>query len=260
MERKTSTLTDQEETGARMSFLEIKGLSKSFGGLTALFRVDLEVNEKEVVGLIGPNGSGKTTLFNAIMGSFKCDRGSILFRSQDITGLKPYQVCEKGIARTFQLTKPFNRMSCVENVMVGSSFGKDPTSGIKEAKREALDILKFVGLEEKERIYASALNLIERKRLELARALATRPRLLLLDEIMAGLNPMEIEMAVGLIRRINDSGVAMIIVEHVMKALLRVSERVVVLDAGKKIAEGPPKEVVQNQDVINAYFGKNFHA
>ena len=243
-----------------MSLLEIKALSKSFGGLMALFNLDFEVDEKEIVGLIGPNGSGKTTLFNAIMGSFKCDQGSILFRSQDITGLKPYQVCEKGIARTFQLTRPFTRMSCLENVMVGRSFGKDPAHGIKEAKREAGDILKFVGLEEKQQIPASALNLIERKRLELARALATRPQLLLLDEIMGGLNPMEIKMAVGLIRQINHSGVTMIIVEHVMKALLGISERVVVLDAGKKIAEGLPKEIVQNQDVIKAYFGKNPHA
>ena len=243
-----------------MSLLEIKALSKSFGGLMALFNLDFEVDEKEIVGLIGPNGSGKTTLFNAIMGSFKCDQGSILFRSQDITGLKPYQVCEKGIARTFQLTRPFTRMSCLENVMVGRSFGKDPAHGIKEAKREAGDILEFVGLEEKQQIPASALNLIERKRLELARALATRPQLLLLDEIMGGLNPMEIKMAVGLIRQINHSGVTMIIVEHVMKALLGISERVVVLDAGKKIAEGPPKEIVQNQDVIKAYFGKNLHA
>jgi len=243
-----------------MSLLEIKALSKSFGGLMALFNLDFEVDEKEIVGLIGPNGSGKTTLFNAIMGSFKCDQGSILFRSQDITGLKPYQVCEKGIARTFQLTKPFNRMSCLENVMVGRSFGKDPACGIKEARREAGDILKFVGLEGKQQVPASALNLIERRRLELARALATRPQLLLLDEIMGGLNPTEIKMAVGLIRQINRSGVTVVIVEHVVKALLGISERVVVLDAGEKIAEGPPKEIVQNQDVIKAYFGKNLHA
>ena len=243
-----------------MSLLEIKALSKSFGGLMALFNLDFEVDEKEIVGLIGPNGSGKTTLFNAIMGSFRCDQGSILFRSQDITGLKPYQVCEKGIARTFQLTKPFNRMSCLENVMVGRSFGKNPACGIKEARREAGDILKFVGLEGKQQVPASALNLIERRRLELARALATRPQLLLLDEIMGGLNPTEIKMAVGLIRQINRSGVTVVIVEHVVKALLGISERVVVLDAGEKIAEGPPKEIVQNQDVIKAYFGKNPHA
>jgi branched-chain amino acid transport system ATP-binding protein len=243
-----------------MALLEIKGLSKSFGGLMALFNVDFEVNEREIVGLIGPNGSGKTTLFNTIMGSLKCDQGRILFQSQDITGLKPYQVCQKGIARTFQLTKPFSRMTCLENVMVGRSFGNNPASGLKQTKKEAGDILKFVGLEGKRGLPASALNHIERKRLELARALATHPQLLLLDEIMAGLNPMEIKMAVGLIRQINRSGVTMVIVEHVMKALLGVSERVVVIDAGKKIAEGTPQEVVENQDVIKAYFGKDLHA
>jgi branched-chain amino acid transport system ATP-binding protein len=243
-----------------MPFLEIKALSKSFGGLMALFNLDFEVDENEIVGLIGPNGSGKTTLFNAIMGSFKCDQGSILFRSQDITGLKPHQVCENGIARTFQLTKPFTRMSCLENVMVGRSFGKDPARGIKEARREAGDVLKFAGLEEKQQVPASGLNLIERKRLELARALANRPQLLLLDEIMGGLNPTEIKMALGLIRQIHRSGVTLVIVEHVVKALLGISERVVVLDAGKKIAEGPPEEIVQNQDVIKAYFGKSPYA
>jgi branched-chain amino acid transport system ATP-binding protein len=243
-----------------VSLLQIKGLSKSFGGLMALINLDFEVNENEIVGLIGPNGSGKTTLFNTIMGSLKCDRGSILFRNQDITGLKPCQVCQKGIARTFQLTKPFSRMTCLENVMVARSFGNDPACGLKQVKRETEDILKFVGLFGKQQVHASALNLVERKRLELARALAARPRLLLLDEIMAGLNPMEIEMAVKLIQEINHSGVAIVIVEHVMKALLGLSERVVVLDAGEKIAEGSPHEVVQNQDVIKAYFGKNLHA
>ena len=243
-----------------MALLEIKALSKSFGGLMALFNLDFEVFEKEIVGLIGPNGSGKTTLFNTIMGSFKCDQGRILFRNEEITGLKPYQVCQKGIVRTFQLTKPFNRMTCLQNVMVGRCFGNDPTNGLKQTKREAEVILKFVGLSEKKEILASTLNLVERKRLELARALATRPQLLLLDEIMAGLNPTEIEIAVGLIRQISHSGVTLVIVEHVMKALLGLSERVVVLDAGKKIAEGTPREVVQNQDVIKAYFGKDIHA
>jgi branched-chain amino acid transport system ATP-binding protein len=243
-----------------MPLLEIKGLSKSFGGLMALFNLDFEVNEREIVGLIGPNGSGKTTLFNTIMGSLGCDQGNILFRGQDITGLKPYQVCQKGIARTFQLTKPFNRMTCIENVMVGMSFGNNPASGIIQTKKGAKSILKFVGLEGKEQVPASALNLNERKRMELARALATRPKLLLLDEIMAGLNPAEINMALCLLREINDSGVTIVIVEHVMKVLLGVSNRVAVLDSGKKIAEGTPQEVVKNQDVIKAYFGKDLNA
>jgi len=243
-----------------MPLLEIKGVSKAFGGLKALSNVDFYVNDGEIVGLIGPNGSGKTTLFTTIMGSLKCDQGTILFRNQDITGLNPYQVCRKGIARTFQLTKPFSRMTCLENVMVGRSFGSDLPSGLKQTKKEAEEILAFTGLEEKGQSPASTLNIIERKRLEFARALATRPQLLLLDEMMAGLNPMEINMAVRLIRQINDSGVSVVIVEHVMKAVLGISKRVVVLDAGKKIAEGTPHEVVKNQVVIDAYLGKSTHA
>ena len=243
-----------------MPLLGIRGVSKSFGGLTVLSNVDLDVHEKEIVGLIGPNGSGKTTLFNMITGSLTCDQGTISFRGQDITGLKPYQICQKGIGRTFQLTKPFMGMTCLENVMVGRSFGNDPASGLQQTKREAGEIVTFVGLQEKQHLPAASLNLIERKRLELARALAARPHLLLLDEIMAGLNPAELKMAVNLIRQINDTGVSVIIVEHVMKAVLGLSKRVVVLDAGKKIAEGLPHEVIQNEAVIRAYFGQNIHA
>jgi len=259
VESQISIAVDQGEAG-QVSLLEIEGVSKWFGGLTVLSNIDLDVHEKEIVGLIGPNGSGKTTLFNTITGSLTCDKGSISFRGQDITGFKPYQVCQKSIGRTFQLTKPFVRMTCLENVMVGRSFGSDPPSGLKQTRREAGEILRFVGLEGKKDLLASALNLIERKRLELARALATRPQLLLLDEIMAGLNPDELKMAVNLIRQINDSGVSMIIVEHVMKAVLGLSKRVVVLDAGRKIAEGTPHEVIQNEAVIRAYFGQDIHA
>ncbi len=243
-----------------MPFLEVAGLSKSFGGLMALLDLDFKVNEKEMVGLIGPNGSGKTTLFNLIMGSLKCDKGRILFQGQDITGLKPCQICQRGIARTFQLVKPFNRMTALENLMVGRSFGSEPAQNLRQTEEEAEEILEFVGLGKKRETIASALNLMERKKLELARALATKPKLLLLDEIMAGLTPTEIEMAVGLIRQINRSGVTMIVVEHVMKALLGISERVVVLDVGRKIAEGRPIEVIQNKEVIQAYFGKNPYA
>jgi branched-chain amino acid transport system ATP-binding protein len=243
-----------------MPLLEIKGLSKAFGGLKVLSNIDLEVYEGEIVGLIGPNGSGKTTLFATIMGSLKCDRGTILFRNRNITGLKPYQICRNGISRTFQLTRPFSRMTCLENVMVGRSFGSDRPCSLKETKREAEEVLEFTDLKEKGQNPPSTLNIIERKRLEFARALATRPKLLLLDEIMAGLNPMEIKAAVGLIRQINSSGISVIIVEHVMKAVLSISTRVFVLDAGKKIAEGTPHEIVQNQAVIDAYFGKDTHA
>ncbi len=243
-----------------MALLEIKGVSKSFGGLMVLANVDFIAGEKEIVGLIGPNGSGKTTLFNTIMGSLKVDQGSIFFGGREITGLKPHQICQMGVARTFQLTRPFGRMTCLENVMVGRSFGNEPSLGFAQTKKEADDVLGLVGLKQKHHVAAASLNIIERKRLELARALATHPRLLLLDEIMAGLNPMEIKAAVELIRQISRSGVTIVIVEHVMKALLGVSERVVVLDAGRKIAEGTPREVVQNQDVIKAYFGEDIRA
>jgi branched-chain amino acid transport system ATP-binding protein len=243
-----------------MALLEIKGLSKSFGGLAVLSDIDLHVAEKEIVGLIGPNGSGKSTLFNTIMGSLKPDGGSVLFRGREIAGLNPHQVCKQGIGRTFQLTRPFNRMTCLENVMVGRSFGSGPVCSLKETRSEAREILSSVGLLEKRNTVASGLNLIERKRLELAKALATRPYLLLLDEIMAGLNPMEVDKAVRLVLRINGSGVSVIIVEHVMKVLLGISTRVVVLDAGRKIAEGAPRDVVSNRDVIEAYLGTDIHA
>ncbi|RJR30847.1 MAG: ABC transporter ATP-binding protein [Desulfobacteraceae bacterium] len=243
-----------------MALLEIRDLTKSFGGLMALWDVTFNVHEEEIVGLIGPNGSGKTTLFSTIMGSLRCDRGSIRFLGREITGLTPHQVCQRGIARTFQLTRPFSRMTVAENVIVGRLFGNEPSPGPLQSRREAEEMLVRVGLADKREAPASTLNLIQRKRLELARAMAARPRLLLLDEIMAGLNPAEIKTAVSLVREINDSGVTIIVVEHVMKALLSVSGRVIVLDAGRKIAEGPPSEIVDNPDVIKAYFGKNGHA
>jgi branched-chain amino acid transport system ATP-binding protein len=243
-----------------MALLELRGVTKNFGGLTALSDVTFNVNEKEILGLIGPNGSGKTTLFSTIIGNYRPNPGAIVFREREITGFKPHRICQMGIARTFQLTRPFGRMTCLDNVIVGRAFGNAPARSLGENRREAHDVLVSVGLEHKEDVEAARLNLLERKRLELARALATRPYLLLLDEIMGGLNPAEMAVAVELVRTINRSGVTIVIVEHVMKAILGLSQRIVVLDAGRKIAEGAPGEIVENPDVIKAYFGASHHA
>lgn len=236
-------------------FFKVEKITKSFGGLTAIYRLDLAVNEGEILGLIGPNGSGKTTLFNLITGFLRPDSGQIYFGGQDITGHKPHMVCESGIARTFQLVRPFTKMTAVENVMVGRVFGRNPTKNLKKATTESRHILGHVGLGDKWNAVAGTLTLPDRKRLELARALAGKPQLLLLDEIMAGLNPVEAEAAIKLIKNIRDSGVTVIMVEHNVKVVMQISSRVVVIGSGEKIGEGTPQEVVTNQRVIEAYLG-----
>jgi len=238
-----------------MALLEVEKLSKSFGGLMAVHELDVAVSEGEILGLIGPNGSGKTTLFNLITGFLKPDSGRVKFKGEDITGLKPHRVCETGIARTFQLVKPFAKLTAVENVMVGRVYSRNPAQSLKQAGAEAREILDFVGLRDKADVVAHSLTLLNRKKLELARALATKPHLLLLDEIMAGLNPAETEAAMELVQNIRDSGITVITVEHIVKAVLGISNRVVVINTGEKIAEGTPQEVVNNQAVIEAYLG-----
>jgi len=239
-----------------MSFLQAQKLTKSFGGLMALCEVNFEIHQGEIFGVIGPNGSGKTTLFNVITGFLKANSGKVTFMGKDITGLPPHQICRQGIARIFQLVKPFLQLTTLQNVMVGRTYGKDPATHIRKAKEEVVEILNFVGLGNKIEVLASQLTMAERKKLELARALAAHPQLLLLDELMAGLNLAETETAMNLVNKIRDSGITVIMVEHIMKAVLGISDRIIVLNAGEKIAEGAPKEVVKNQLVIEAYLGK----
>jgi len=239
-----------------MAFLEIEHLTKTFGGLLAVNNVDLMVNQGEILGVIGPNGSGKTTLFNLISGLLKPDKGRIALENKEITGVSPYRICESGIARTFQIVKPFKEMTVLKNVMVGRAYGSRPIKNMDRIRAESEELLQFTGLTDKQSMVAEKLNLIDRKRLELTRALATQPKLLLLDEVMAGLNSAEIDEAVELVRRIRERGVTIIIVEHVMKAVLNLSDRVFVLHLGDRIADGPPEVVMNDPKVVKVYLGE----
>jgi branched-chain amino acid transport system ATP-binding protein len=235
--------------------LEGEHLYKSFGGLVAINGVDFCLDDGEILGLIGPNGSGKTTLFNLIVGVFKPDRGKMRFKGGDITAAGSAATCQMGIARTFQVTRPFPFLSVLENVKIGRAYGSAPAKTLPQGQAEADEILEFIGLSSKRSVMAGRLGLIDRKRLELGKALATKPKVLLLDEIMAGLNPTEIQVATNLVKSINGSGVSLIVIEHMMKAIMGISNRVIVLNEGKKIAEGSPREAFLNRQVIEAFLG-----
>ena len=243
-----------------MRLLEGQGVTKYFGGLAAVFEVDFHVDPGEVFGLIGPNGAGKTTLFNLISAALTPRSGAIRFKGKNITGLKPHQICRLGVARTFQTVKIFANMSVLDNVALGALFGASDRISSADAERQATALLEFVGLSTLKAAPAKDLTLANQKRLEVAGALATQPELLLLDEIMAGLNPAEVAQAMELVARIRHRGVTIIMIEHVMKAIMSVCDRIMVLHHGQKIADGTPQEIANSKTVIKVYLGEKADA
>ncbi len=234
--------------------LSVQSISKRFGGLQALINVTFDLPQGQILGLIGPNGAGKTTLFNAINGVFPPEEGRILFRDRDVTRAKPYEHAHLGMARTHQIVQPLNELTVRENVMVGACFGHE-NQPLHHAARIADEVLEFVGLAPRANQPAGSLNVAQKKRLEMARALAARPYLLLLDEVLAGLNPSEIEGMIQTILKIRERGITIIMIEHLMRAVMNVSDRIIVLDYGQQIAEGSPEEIAKDEKVIEAYLG-----
>ena len=239
--------------------LEGSDVRKSFSGIDALTKVNFAVKEKKIVGLIGPNGSGKTTLFNVICNIFHADHGHITFRGRDITNLAPHAISQLGIARTFQIPRPYPNLTSLKNVMVGALHGNARLGGITEARAEAIQWLEFTGLQNRMEMLPGSLTIADRKRLEVARALAARPYIILLDEAMSGLNPNETNDAMALVKKIRDDlGISVFMVEHVMRVIMSICDTVMVLNNGTSIAEGRPETVAANKVVIEAYLGEEY--
>jgi branched-chain amino acid transport system ATP-binding protein len=236
-----------------MALLEVQGITKRFGGLVAVHDFSLSMDKGQIVALIGPNGAGKTTAFSVISGFYKPEIGKVHFNGRDITGLRPDQVCKIGLARTFQVVRPFRGITVLENVMIGAYARTNNTS---VARTQALEALKFLGMSHMADQMASGLPIAGRKRLEIARALATSPQMLLLDETMAGLRPTEADEVIGMVRKISEKGIGILLVEHVMRVVMSLAERIIVLHHGEKLAEGAPESIVQNPQVIEAYLGE----
>lgn len=237
--------------------LEIKNITMKFGSLVANEDVSFTIHENEIVSLIGPNGAGKTTLFNCITGFYKPFSGNVIYDGRDVTGMTSYEICRLGITRTFQIVKTLNEMTVEENVMTGAFLN---TGSRKKAEEITAEILQITGMMPKKNVLGANLTIADRKRVEIARALATNPRILMLDECMAGLNQTEIKDVMSLCLKLKDKGLSLLIVEHIMEAIMPISDNIVVLNAGKKITEGAPQEVVNNEEVIKAYLGDRYHA
>ncbi len=238
-----------------MSMLKLEHVTMQFGGLLAVNDLNLEIEKGRILGLIGPNGAGKSTAFNCVAGVYKPTKGSILFDDENVTGEKPWNLCKKGMARTFQIVKPFASMSVLENVTVGAFAITDRRD---KAEAHALEVLKLLGMENKKDQKPGALTIADRKRLEIARALATNPKLLLLDEVMAGLRPTEVDEVISIIKSLRDQGVTIFVIEHIMRAIMALSDEIVVIHFGQKICEGTPEQVASDENVIKAYLGEDY--